>query len=95
MQVLKRPIITEKASEKNEAGVYGFVVDKRANKIEIKKAVESKYGVTVEGVRTAILPGKPKSRYTKTNFISGHSASFKKAYVTLVEGDVIDLYENA
>ncbi len=92
MTVLKRPLVTEKVSELNEKGKYGFVVDKKANKIEIKKAVEKMYGVTVEKVATMRYPGKEKSRYTKARIITGRTPSFKKAIVTLAEGDVIDFY---
>ena len=92
MTVLKRPLVTEKISELNEKGKYGFIVDKKANKIEIKKAVEKMYGVTVEKVATMRYPGKEKSRYTKSRIITGKTPSFKKAIVTLAEGDVIDFY---
>lgn len=92
MTVLKKPLVTEKVSALNEKGKYGFVVDKDANKVEIKKAVEKMYGVTVEKVATIRYAGKTKSRYTKSRVISGKTASFKKAIVTLAEGDVIDFY---
>ncbi len=92
MTVLKRPLVTEKVSELNEKGKYGFIVDKKANKIEIKKAVEKMYGVTVEKVATMRYPGKEKSRYTKSRIITGRTPSFKKAIVTLAAGDVIDFY---
>ncbi len=84
--------MTEKVSELNEKGKYGFIVDKKANKIEIKKAVEKMYGVTVEKVATMRYPGKEKSRYTKSRIITGRTPSFKKAIVTLAAGDVIDFY---
>lgn len=73
---------------------YGFVVDKRANKIEIKKAVESFYGVKVLDVNTMNYDGKRKSRYTKAGFLTGKTNAFKKAIVTLAEGDSIDFYAN-
>ena len=92
MTVLKKPLVTEKVSALNEKGKYGFVVDIDANKIEIKKAVEKMYGVTVEGVATMKYQGKAKSRYTKSKVITGRAPSFKKAIVTLAEGDVIDFY---
>lgn len=92
MSILKKPIVTEKVSALNESGKYGFVVDKDANKVEIKKAVEKLYGVSVESVRTMNYLGKPKSRYTKSKVVSGRSASFKKAIVTVAEGEVIDFY---
>ena len=92
MSILKKPIVTEKVSALNESGKYGFVVDMDANKVEIKKAVEQLYGVNVESVRTMNYLGKPKSRYTKSKVVSGRSASFKKAIVTVAEGEVIDFY---
>lgn len=92
MSILKKPIVTEKVSALNESGKYGFVVDKDANKVEIKKEVEKLYGVNVESVRTMNYLGKPKSRYTKSKVVSGRSASFKKAIVTVAEGEVIDFY---
>jgi large subunit ribosomal protein L23 len=92
MTVLKKPLVTEKISDLNEKGKYGFVVDNGANKIQIKNAVEKMYGVTVEKVATMRYGGKKKSRYTKSRVVSGSAPSFKKAIVTLVEGDVIDFY---
>lgn len=92
MSVLIRPLVTEKMSALNEVGKYGFIVDKKANKIEIRKEVEKVYGVTVEKVRTMRYQGKLKNRYTKTRIISGRTNSFKKAIVTLAEGEVIDFY---
>lgn len=92
MSVLIRPIVTEKVSSLNESGKYGFVVNKKANKVEIKKAVEQMYGVTVEGVNTMIYPGKQKTRYTKTKVISGRTNQYKKAIVTVAQGEVIDFY---
>jgi len=92
MTVLKKPLVTEKVSALNEKGKYGFVVDKDANKIQIKTAIEKMYGVTVEKVATMKYAGKAKSRYTKSRVITGKTPSFKKAIVTLAEGDVIDFY---
>ncbi len=92
MTVLKKPLVTEKISELNEKGKYGFVVDKTSNKIEIKGAVEKMYGVTVEKVATMRYLGKIKSRQTNSRLIKGRSPSYKKAIVTLAEGDVIDFY---
>ncbi|MEM7549231.1 MAG: 50S ribosomal protein L23 [Bacteroidota bacterium] len=94
MKVLIKPLVTEKASSLNEEGKYGFVVDKRANKVEIKKAVEKAYGVNVESVNTLIYQGKKKSRYTKATIISGRTSSYKKAIVKVAEGDIIDFYSN-
>lgn len=73
---------------------YGFIVDKRANKIEIKKAVENFYNVKVVDVNTMNYAGKSKNRYTKAGFIQGRTNAFKKAIVTLAQGDVIDFYSN-
>ena len=92
MAVLKKPLVTEKVSELNEKGKYGFVVDQNANKVEIKKAVEKMYGVTVEKVATMRYQGKEKTRYTKARVITGRGNGFKKAIVTVREGDVIDFY---
>lgn len=92
MSVLKKPLITEKASTLNESGKYGFIVDKDANKVQIKKEVEQMYGVTVESVNTMKYQGKMKSRYTKSKVISGRTAGYKKAIVTVKDGEVIDFY---
>ena len=92
MATLIKPLVTEKVSDLNEKGKYGFVVDNRANKVEIKKAVEKMYGVNVESVNTMRYPGKHKTRYTKKQIISGRTSSFKKAIVTVAEGEVIDFY---
>ncbi len=96
MEVLIKPLITEKmtaVSEKFPAR-FGFVVDKRATKGQIKKAVEDMYGVNVYTVNTMVYLGKRKSRYTKTGFQTGRKNSFKKAIVTLKEGQTIDFYSN-
>jgi large subunit ribosomal protein L23 len=91
--ILIKPVLTEKVNQMQEKlNRYTFVVDKRANKLEIKKAVEEFYNVKVADVNTAVLPGKNKTRYTKAGYISGRKPSFKKAMVTLAEGENIDLY---
>ena len=92
MEVLIKPLVTEKVSDLNEKGQYGFIVDRRANKIEIKEAVERIYGVNVEKVNTMRYDGKEKTRYTKTKIISGRTSSYKKAIVTVADGEVIDFY---
>ncbi len=92
MSILRKPLVTEKVSELNESGKYGFIVDKNANKVEIKKAVEKTYGVTVESVNTMVYPGKSKTKYTKSKIITGRTPSFKKAIVKVAEGDIIDFY---
>lgn len=93
-EILIRPRITEKVNTQMEhMNRYTFVVDKRANKDEIKNAVEEFYSVKVANVNTSVVPAKNKSRFTKTGFVSGRKQGFKKAIVTLVEGDTIDLFE--
>lgn len=94
MSILKKPLVTEKITALNEKGKYGFIVDEKANKIEIKKAVEKMYGVTVEGVRTIRYQGKLKTKYTQSKVISGRTSTYKKAIVSVKEGDVIDFYGN-
>lgn len=95
MNILIEPIITEKMTEKSEQlNQFGFIVDKRANKVEIKKAVEKLYNVTVENVNTMVYGGKRMSRYTKSGLIRGKKKSFKKAIITLIDGDTIDFYSN-
>ncbi|MCC7246259.1 MAG: 50S ribosomal protein L23, partial [Saprospiraceae bacterium] len=86
-QILIKPIITEKSTKlADKRNTYSFVVNKEANKIEIRNAVEAMFNVSVEGVNTAIMPGKPKSRSTKTAVVRGTKSSYKKAYVTLTPG---------
>ena len=92
MSVLKKPLVTEKVSALNEKGRYGFIVDLDANKVEIKKAVEKQYGVNVKSVNTLNVMGKLKVRYTKTGVQGGRRPNYKKAIVTLAEGEVIDFY---
>lgn len=95
MSVLIKPIITEKMTSEGERfGKYAFVVDKKANKIQIKEAVEAAYDVTVEGVNTSIHPGKAKSRFTKTGVQKGRVGIYKKAIISVKDGDVIDFYSN-
>jgi large subunit ribosomal protein L23 len=95
MDILHRPVITEKMTNLGEKlNRYGFIVDIRANKLQIKKAIEDMYGVSVASVNTMRYAGKNKSRYTKTGMIAGKTASFKKAVVSLAEGDTIDFYSN-
>ncbi|HNY54783.1 MAG: 50S ribosomal protein L23 [Sphingobacteriales bacterium] len=93
MEILKKPLITEKASALSEkSGKYTFLVEKKANKVEIKKAVEKMYGVNVEEVNTLIIASKPKNRNTKTRVISGRKGSYKKAIVKVAAGETIDFY---
>jgi large subunit ribosomal protein L23 len=95
MNILIKPIVTEKMTALGERyNRYGFVVEKKASKLQIKKAVEGLYNVSVDTVNTMIYGGKKKSRYTKSGVIAGKTNSYKKAIVTLVEGDTIDFYSN-
>ena len=95
MNILLKPIVTEKMTAQGEdKNRFGFIVDRKANKIQIKQAVEEMYGVNVVSVNTMTYAGKNKSRYTRTGIISGRTKSFKKAIVTLAEGDTIDFYSN-
>ncbi len=92
-QILIKPVITEKSTKLADKGnVYVFVVNKDSNKIEIKKAVEEQFSVVVTGVNTAVMPGKPKSRNTKSTVVRGMKSSYKKAFVTLQPGEKIDLF---
>lgn len=93
MKIIIKPIITEKLTAAGEKlNRYGFVVDKEANKIEIKNAVEKTYGVTVEAVRTQNYVGKVKTRNTTRGVAIGRINRNKKAIVTLKKGDTIDFY---
>jgi large subunit ribosomal protein L23 len=88
-------VITEKMTSLGEKlNRYGFIVQKTANKLQIKEAVEETYGVEVESVNTMNYSGKTKSRHTKAGVITGKSRSYKKAIVTLAEGETIDFYSN-
>jgi len=94
-EVLLKPILTEKANaQQDKLHRYAFKVAKKANKLEIKKAIETFYGVTVTGGNIEGVPGKTKSRITKDGFISVRKPAYKKAYVTVAEGENIDLYSN-
>jgi len=95
MSIIKKPIITEKMTNASEKyNRFAFVVDRKANKIEIKKAVEEMYDVAVDSVRTMLCIGKKRVRGTKSGMIVGKTATYKKAIVTLTEGDSIDFYSN-
>jgi large subunit ribosomal protein L23 len=92
-QILIKPVITEKATKlADKRNCYAFVVTKGVNKVEIRKAVEQMFNVSVESVNTMVMPGKPKSRSTKTAIVKGTKSSYKKAYVTLTQGETIDLF---
>jgi large subunit ribosomal protein L23 len=95
MSVLLKPVITEKMTAKGESlNQYGFVVDKNANKIQIKAEVEAFYGVQVISVNTMNYSGKKKQRFTKGGVVTGRTKSTKKAIVTIAEGDSIDFFSN-
>jgi len=94
MNILQKPLITEKISSLNSKGIYGLIVDNRANKIEIKKEIERIYQVTVEQVNTMRYAGKKKVRQTKAGVNKGKRSAYKKAIVTLKPGDMIDFYAN-
>ncbi len=95
MSILIKPIITEKATLGSERfNKYTFLVDTKANKVEIKKAVEAAYGVTVDNVRTQNYGPERKMRYTKTGIQKGKTNATKKAIVQVAEGDAIDFYSN-
>ena len=95
MIIIKKPVITEKMTAISEKlNRFAFIVDKNANKYQIKDAIEQLYGVKVVAVNTMNYDGKMKSRYTKSGVVTGRRAAFKKAIVTLREGDTIDFYSN-
>jgi large subunit ribosomal protein L23 len=92
--ILQKPLLTEKTTKFHTNNVYGFIVDKKANKVEIKKTVEALYGVTILQINTMCYAGKKKTKYRRSSVVSGKRASFKKAFVTVKKGDTIDLYTN-
>ena len=95
MGILIKPIVTEKmTAQGDKLNRYGFIVDRNANKVEIKQAVEQTYNVSVLSVNTANYHGKAKSRYTKAGLLTGRTNHYKKAYVTLAGEDKIDFYAN-
>jgi large subunit ribosomal protein L23 len=95
MQILEKPILTEKMNEQGEKlQRYGFIVAKSANKLQIKAAIEEMYGVGVKTVNTMVYGGKLKQRYTQAGLISGKAKAYKKAIITLEEGEQIDFYSS-
>ena len=94
IEILKRPIVTEKMTALQEKGQYAFEVDSAANKISIAKAVEKKFNVTVVDVRTSRHKGKAKSQMTRRGRFPGRTAGWKKAIVRLKEGDKIQFFQN-
>lgn len=95
MNILVKPIITEKATNDSESlNRYTFKVAIGANKVEIKKAVEATYGVSVEKVRTMVYPVKRTTKFTKKGVVNGMVGQYKKAIVQLSDGEAIDFYNN-
>ncbi|MDR1887203.1 MAG: 50S ribosomal protein L23 [Prevotellaceae bacterium] len=95
MEILFKPIVTEKMTLQGEKlNRYGIVVDRRADKLQIKKAVEEFYKVTVTAVNTMNYKGKSKSRFTKAGLLKGRTNHFKKAIITVAKGEHIDFYSN-
>jgi large subunit ribosomal protein L23 len=93
--ILIKPVLSEKVNKLTEKfNRYTFIVNRKANKLEIKKAVEEFYGIQVQEVNTLVMPSKAKSRNTKSGVISGRKPAKKKAIVTVAEGETIDLYGN-
>ena len=95
MGMIVKPLVTEKMTKLTEKlNRFGFIVRPEANKLEIKSEIEALYNVTVLSVNTMNYDGKNKSRYTKSGLIRGRKNAYKKAIVTLKEGDTIDFYSN-
>ena len=95
MGIIIKPIVTEKlTAQGDKLNRYGFIVDSKANKLQIKDAVEKLYGVSVAEVNTINYAGKKKSRYTKAGILRGRANHYKKAYITLAGEDKIDFYAN-
>lgn len=94
-QILIRPLITEKMTNltADQSNKYGFIVNTKANKIEIKKAIEDKFNVNVVNVRTINYDGKTKTQFRKSGRFVGKTAKYKKAVVTLKKGETIELFE--
>jgi large subunit ribosomal protein L23 len=95
MNILIKPIVTEKmTSQADKLNRYGFLVDGRANKLQIKNVIEKTYGVTVADINTMKYSGKQKSRFSRGGIITGRRNSYKKAIITLAKGETIDFYSN-
>ena len=95
MSIIIKPIITEKITKDGEVfNRFGFVVDKKANKVQIKKAIEAAYGISVVDVNTMNYRADRTTKYTKSGLISGKTNSYKKAIVQVKEGETIDFYTN-
>lgn len=95
MSIIIKPIITEKVTKQSEiSNRFGFVVDKKANKVQIKKAVEATYGVTIVAINTMNVRPDRSTKYTKSGLISGKTNAYKKAIVQVQDGETIDFYNN-
>ena len=95
MNILLKPILTEKSTNDSELrNTYTFIVSNTANKVEIKKAIESSYGVSVKKVRTMVYGAESRTRYTKRGIQTSKKGSYKKAIVKISEGDRIDFFAN-
>jgi large subunit ribosomal protein L23 len=95
MSIIIKPIITEKITKESEVfNRFGFVVDRKANKVEIRKAVEATYGISVVSVNTMNYRADRTTKYTKSGLISGKTSAYKKAIVQVKEGETIDFYNN-
>ena len=95
MSIIIKPIITEKATKQSEvSNRFGFVVDKKANKVQIRKAVEATYGISILSVNTMNYRADRTTKYTKSGLISGKTSAYKKAIVQVKEGETIDFYNN-
>ena len=90
--ILIKPMLTEKSDKGMKKGEYTFVVDRKANKLEIQGAVEAMFNVSVSRVNTSVTPSKVKSRNTRSGVVKGRVSSYKKAYVLLAEGEKIELF---
>lgn len=95
MSIILKPVITEKMTgQADKFNRFGFFVDSKANKIEIRNTIEKMYKVTVTDVRTIITPGKIRKRMKRTGIQTGRVGKYKKAIITLKQGDTIDFYSN-
>ena len=95
MSIIVKPIVTEKVTKNSELlNQFGFVVDRKANKVQIKKAVEAAYGVKVVDVNTMNVRPDRSTKYTKSGLITGKTNAYKKAIVQVKEGETIDFYNN-
>ena len=95
MSIIVKPIVTEKVTKQSELlNRFGFVVEKKANKVQIKKAIEAAYGVNIVSVNTMNVRPDRSTKYTKSGLITGKTNAYKKAIVQVQEGETIDFYNN-